>query len=103
MFSEKIELQLDSCAELLEFIQQIGESNALLSAREGVFKDLLYGTMAIYNSLFKANNDNTKVKASFEVLHFAGWKYEENQRRRRKVKQIEFEELKKELYEKNKD
>lgn len=103
MYSEKVMLLFDSCVELLEYLQQTGEGNALLDARPGTFKDVLYGMIAIYNSMCKDATEEDKVKATFEILYFSGWKYHESQKRNRRRSRIEFDELVKELTEQNKD
>ena len=41
VFSEKKTILFDSALDLMQFIQEIGEGNALASKRLGVYKDLL--------------------------------------------------------------
>lgn len=90
IYSEKYSLLFNSAFHLMEFLQCTGESNALLSRRTGVQRDVLYATEAIYQELFKDKNKPDKVMATFQIVNFLGWKYHESQQKPKKRGSAEF-------------
>jgi len=74
----------------MQFIQYIGENNALLQNRKEVMRDVVYGAAAIYQSLFKYPDDETKIFSTFEFINFLGWKYHESQQKPKKRGSAEF-------------
>ena len=99
IFSEKKLLKFESSLELMQFIQNIGENNALLQTRKSVLKDIIYGTNAIYTTMF--GDKEGKVPATFEFINFIGWRYHESQQKPKKRGSAEFslKTLQKELEE----
>ena len=71
IFSEKKDLNFESCLHLMQFLQDLGENNALLQTRKGIFKDLINSTLSIYDNLFKTE-DNNCIQATFEEIYFIG-------------------------------
>jgi NADH dehydrogenase [ubiquinone] 1 alpha subcomplex assembly factor 5 len=90
IYSEKYNLLFNSAFHLMEFLQYTGESNALLSRRTGIQRDVLLATEAIYQELFKDKNKPDKVGATFQVVNFLGWKYHESQQKPKKRGSAEF-------------
>ena len=88
IFSEKVSLKFDGPFELMQYLQELGENNALIERRPEVLKGPLLGACAIYDSLFK-DKDNT-VPATFELIHFLGWKYHDSQQKPKKRGSAEF-------------
>jgi hypothetical protein len=46
--------------------------------REGIHKDTLLSSSAIYHSLFEEKGFEGMVPATFEIIHFTGWKFHES-------------------------
>ncbi|CAK92966.1 unnamed protein product (macronuclear) [Paramecium tetraurelia] len=69
--------EFDSVYHLMQYIQDIGEGEALIQKRIGTFKETTQSVSAIYESLFK--NENMKVNSTFEQIYFSAWKYHESQ------------------------
>jgi len=90
IYSDKINLIFNNPFELMQFIQYIGENNALLQNRKEVMRDVVYGAAAIYQSLFKYPDDETKIFSTFEFINFLGWKYHESQQKPKKRGSAEF-------------
>lgn len=84
IYSEKYNLLFDSAFHLMEFLQYTGESSALLSKRNGIQRDVLLATEAIYRELFKDKGKPDKVGATFQIVNFLGWKYHESQQKPKK-------------------
>lgn len=61
---------------LMNFLQAVGESNAAVSRRPKVSKDTFIAANAIYSHLFteKEGEFKGKVPATFELVHYIGWK-----------------------------
>lgn len=68
----------------------MGENNALLQSRKEIIRDVVYGASAIYQTLFKSQDDPEKVFGTFEFINFVGWKYHENQQKPKKRGSAEF-------------
>jgi len=79
IYTEKKILKFDSPFDLMQFLQYMGENNALLQTRKTVLKDVILGAVAIYNSLF--TDKIGRVSATFEIINFLGWKYHESQQK----------------------
>ncbi|CAD8068867.1 unnamed protein product [Paramecium sonneborni] len=69
--------EFDSVYHLMQYVQDIGEGEALIQKRQGTFKQTIQSVSAIYESLFK--NENMKVNSTFEQIYFSAWKYHESQ------------------------
>lgn len=96
VFSEKKQLVFDSSMHLMQFLQCIGENNALLSVRPpfSLFETMI-SALAIYENDFQFNNSEEKnskkmVSCTFEEIHFLGWKYHESQQKPKKRGSAEF-------------
>ncbi len=99
IYSDKIQLNFNNPFELMQFIQNIGESNALLENRKEVIREVVYAAAAIYQNLFKHPKDEQKVTSTFEFISFLGWKYHESQQKPKKRGSAEFslKDLQKEI------
>lgn len=99
IYSDKIQLNFNNPFELMQFIQNIGESNALLENRKEVIREVVYAAAAIYQNLFKCPKDEQKVFSTFEFISFLGWKYHESQQKPKKRGSAEFslKDLQKEI------
>lgn len=59
----------------MQWLQENGESEALLSRRQGVYRNTIEAMAPIYNTLF---SEEGKIHATIELINFAGWKYHES-------------------------
>lgn len=100
IYSERITLVFDGPLELMQYLQQIGENNALIERRFEVLRGPLYATCGMYEHLFGKEG---KIPATFEFINFMGWKYHESQQKPKKRGSAEFslKDLQKELEEAN--
>lgn len=103
VYTEKKQLLFDSCVHLMQFLQNIGENNALINKRPPfALIETMLATAAIYDNLFRYQKDEKKlVVSTFEEIYFLGWKYHENQQKPKKRGTAEFslKELQKEIIE----
>lgn len=90
VLTDKITLNFNNPFELMQFIQNIGENNGLLQPRKEVIRDVVYAAAAIYQSLFKCQDDEKKIFSTFEFINFIGWKYHESQQKPKKRGSAEF-------------
>ncbi|EGR27241.1 hypothetical protein IMG5_199200 [Ichthyophthirius multifiliis] len=95
VFSEKRILYFDTCLDLMQYLQRNGDNSCLLDQRNGIYKDTLYATIAIYESLFREKDKNlqeyqNQIFSTFEIINFAGWKYHESQPKPKKRGSAEF-------------
>jgi len=90
IYSDKIHLNFNNPFEMMQFIQNIGENNALLQNRKEIMRDVVYASAAIYQNLFKCKDDESKVFSTFEFINFLGWKYHESQQKPKKRGSAEF-------------
>ncbi|CAD8164357.1 unnamed protein product [Paramecium pentaurelia] len=90
--------EFDSIYHLMQYIQDIGEGEALIQKRIGTFKQTIQSVSAIYESLFK--NENMKVNSTFEQIYFSAWKYHESQAKpkSRGSATVSLQQLQKEIY-----
>jgi len=66
----------------MQFIQEMGENNALLQRRKNILRDLMYATAAVYQTSF--TQEDQRVYATFEIVSFLGWKFHESQQKPKK-------------------
>ena len=101
IYSEKAMLNFNNPFELMQFIQSMGENNALLQNRKECMKEVVYAAAAIYQSLFKNKEDPSKIFSTFEYINFLGWKYHESQQKPKQRGSAEFslKDLQKEIEE----
>jgi NADH dehydrogenase [ubiquinone] 1 alpha subcomplex assembly factor 5 len=73
----------DDSFALMNFLQRVGEGNSTFSRRMMLAKDTFIATDAIYRGLFmeKAGEFIGKIPATFELVHFIGWKEHPDQRK----------------------
>jgi NADH dehydrogenase [ubiquinone] 1 alpha subcomplex assembly factor 5 len=90
IYADKIELLFDDAFQIMEFLQCIGENNALLNSRQDIQRELLLSVAAIYDSLFRSQRYPDKVYASFHIINFLGWKYHESQQKPKERGSAEF-------------
>jgi len=76
---DDIVVDYPSIFELMQDLQAMGESNAVLGREMGgIQRDVLLAAESIYRALH-GNEDGT-VPATFRMIHFIGWKEGEGQR-----------------------
>jgi hypothetical protein len=90
IYSDKIQLLFDDAFQLMEFLQAMGENNALLNTRQEVQRELLLAVAAIYDSLFRSEKDPNKIFATFQLINFLGWRYHESQQKPKQRGSAEF-------------
>ena len=92
-------LNFNNPFELMQFIQSMGENNALLQNRKEVMREVIYAAVAIYQTLFKCKDDPSKISSTFEYVNFLGWKYHESQQKpkRRGSADFSLKDLQKEI------
>lgn len=88
VYSEKLELKFDGPFEVMQYLQNIGENNALIERRKEVLRGPLYGAVGLYDNLFR--DEEGQVPATFEFIHFLGWKYHESQQKPKKRGSADF-------------
>lgn len=76
-------LYFDDSFALMKFLQSIGENNACVMRRNMLAKDTFIAADAIYRSLFaeKTGKFIGKIPATFELVHYIGWKEHPSQRK----------------------
>ncbi|KAH9939255.1 S-adenosyl-L-methionine-dependent methyltransferase [Epithele typhae] len=74
---DEIKVNYPSMWELLEDLQDMGESNAVIGRRQVIHRDTLAAASAIYREVH-ANEDGT-IPATFQVIFVIGWKPSPNQ------------------------
>lgn len=73
----------DDSFALMNFLQGIGENNASVMRRSMLGRDTFIAADAIYRSLFaeKSGKFEGKIPATFELVHYIGWKEHSSQRK----------------------
>ncbi|KAI0677636.1 S-adenosyl-L-methionine-dependent methyltransferase [Trametes maxima] len=74
---DEVKVAYPSMWELMEDLQDMGESNAVVGRRHIIHRDTLAAASAIYKELH-GNEDGT-VPATFQVIYVIGWKPAPNQ------------------------
>ncbi|RDX55395.1 S-adenosyl-L-methionine-dependent methyltransferase [Lentinus brumalis] len=74
---DEVKVAYPSMWELLEDLQDMGESNAVVGRRHIIHRDTLIAASAIYKELH-GHEDGT-VPATFQVIYVIGWKPAPNQ------------------------
>ena len=69
-----IRINYPSIFELMFDLQGMGESNTSLLGCRHMHRDVLQASAAIYQSLYGGENSEEGVPATFQVIHFIGWK-----------------------------
>ncbi|KAI0638589.1 S-adenosyl-L-methionine-dependent methyltransferase [Trametes polyzona] len=74
---DEVKVAYPSMWELMEDLQDMGESNAVVGRRHYIHRDTLAAASAIYKELH-GNEDGT-IPATFQVIYVIGWKPAPNQ------------------------
>ncbi|KAJ7591471.1 S-adenosyl-L-methionine-dependent methyltransferase [Mycena floridula] len=69
---DEVKVAYPSMWELMEDLQHMGESNAVVGRRTSIHRDTLAAASAIYSELH-GNEDGT-VPATFQIIFMIGWK-----------------------------
>ncbi|GLJ59499.1 hypothetical protein SUGI_1511210 [Cryptomeria japonica] len=69
-----MKIRYPSMFELMFDIQGMGESNASIFGSKHMHKEVLQASAAIYQNLYGSGNIEEGVPATFQVIHFIGWK-----------------------------
>ncbi|XP_076826100.1 arginine-hydroxylase NDUFAF5, mitochondrial-like [Clavelina lepadiformis] len=76
---DQLVVNYPSMFELMEDLQGMGESNALLS-RKMLHRDTIIAASAIYQAMYGDTMENF-IPATFQLLHMIGWKPHETQQK----------------------
>ena len=106
VYTEKKQLIFDSPFHLMQFLQNLGENNALLNKRSpfSLFETIL-ASAAIYENIFPYTDEKVEgikpISSTFEEVYFLGWKYHESQQKPKKrgTAQFSLKDLQKEIVE----
>ncbi|KAF9792414.1 S-adenosyl-L-methionine-dependent methyltransferase [Thelephora terrestris] len=74
---DEIKVNYPSMWELMEDLQAMGESNAIIGRRGYVHRDTLAAASAIYREMY-GGEDGT-IPATFQIIYMIGWKPSPNQ------------------------
>ncbi|KAI0711046.1 S-adenosyl-L-methionine-dependent methyltransferase [Cerioporus squamosus] len=74
---DEVKVAYPSMWELLEDLQDMGESNAVVGRRHFIHRDTLAAASAIYKELH--GHEDGSVPATFQVIYVIGWKPAPNQ------------------------
>ncbi|ESK86805.1 putative methyltransferase c20orf7 mitochondrial-like isoform 1 [Moniliophthora roreri MCA 2997] len=69
---DEVKVNYPSMWELVEDLQSMGESNAILGRRPFIHRDTLAAASAIYKELH--GNEDGSVPATFQIIFMIGWK-----------------------------
>ncbi|KAL0950157.1 hypothetical protein HGRIS_010151 [Hohenbuehelia grisea] len=69
---DEVKVSYPSMWELLEDLQDMGESNAVIGRRPILHKDTLAAASATYQALH--GNEDGSIPATFQVIYMIGWK-----------------------------
>ncbi|TRM67864.1 S-adenosyl-L-methionine-dependent methyltransferase [Schizophyllum amplum] len=75
--TDEVKVAYPSMWELLEDLQFMGESSALVGRRPYIHRDTLTAASAIYKALH--GNEDGSIPATFQVVYMIGWKPAPNQ------------------------
>lgn len=70
--TDEVKVAYPSMWELLEDLQDMGESNAVMNRRHIIQRDTLAAASAIYKEMH--GNEDGSIPATFQVIYFIGWK-----------------------------
>ncbi|KAF9057860.1 S-adenosyl-L-methionine-dependent methyltransferase [Panaeolus papilionaceus] len=74
---DEVKVAYPSMWELMEDLQNMGESNAIIGRRNVIRRDTLAAASAIYKEMH--GNEDGSVPATFQVIYMIGWKPAPNQ------------------------
>lgn len=69
-----IRIRYPSMFELMFDLQGMGESNSSIHGSRHMNRDVVQAAAAIYQQLYGTDNVDDGVPATFQVIHFIGWK-----------------------------
>jgi len=70
----ELKIYYPSMYELMFDLQGMGENNASLIGSNHMHRDVLQAGSSIYQSLYGGENIDQGVPATFQIIHFIGWK-----------------------------
>lgn len=70
----EVKIRYPSMYELMFDLQGMGENNASLFGSKHMHKEVLQASAAIYQNLYGCDDIEKGVPATFQVIHFIGWK-----------------------------
>lgn len=71
---DDVVINYPSMFELMFDLQGMGENNKSLQASRHLHREVLLAGSAIYQSLYGVDEPNKSVPATFQLIHFIGWK-----------------------------
>ena len=76
-------LLFDDSFSLMEFLREVGESNAVLHRRNTVSRETFLAAESIYRHLFayREGEHKGKLPATFDVMHYIGWREHSSQQK----------------------
>ena len=91
VYTERKLMLFDSSLHLMQFLQNMGENNSLLNIRPPFhLYETMFSAMAIYDHLFKYQEDPLLIACTIEEIYFLGWKYHESQQKPKKRGSAQF-------------
>ncbi|EAU84405.1 hypothetical protein CC1G_01401 [Coprinopsis cinerea okayama7 len=75
--TDEVQVAYPSMWELVQDLQDMGESNAVIGRRTHVGRDTLAAASAIYKELH--GNEDGSIPATFQVIYMIGWKKADSQ------------------------
>lgn len=70
----EMKIRYPSIFELMFDLQGMGESNSAVHGSSHMSRDVIQAAAAIYQQLYGSDNIEAGVPATFQVIHFIGWK-----------------------------
>jgi len=76
-------LVFDDSFSLMEFLREVGESNAVQHRRAAVSRETFLAAECIYRHLFayREGEHTGKLPATFDVMHYIGWREHSSQQK----------------------
>ncbi|RXW25396.1 hypothetical protein EST38_g456 [Candolleomyces aberdarensis] len=75
--TDEVKVGYPSMWELIEDLQDMGESNAVIGRRTRINPDTLAAASAIYKELH--GNEDGSVPATFQIIYMIGWRPADSQ------------------------
>lgn len=70
----EMKIRYPSMFELMFDIQGMGENNASIFGSKHMHREVLQAAAAIYQNLYGSDNIEDGIPATFQIIHFIGWK-----------------------------
>ncbi|KAF8646391.1 hypothetical protein AX16_007257 [Volvariella volvacea WC 439] len=74
---DEVKVAYPSMWELIEDLQDMGESNAVIGKRQFIHRDTLAAASAIYKEMH--GNEDGSIPATFQIIYMIGWKPDPSQ------------------------